>query len=118
MELNLFPPEETKITCKTPDGSLIVIDAFELDLLISEVQFEASAPIPLKDFLVFMVDKFAESYKFRMSLRSMDVLLEEKRKILDKVKKNTYQESEPANSMESPQEQTESSDSLPSSNES
>jgi len=41
-----------------------------------------------------MVDAFEEKYGYRMSKRSMDILIAEKDKLLDIVKKNTYLPSE------------------------
>ena len=107
MELQLFPPEDTLINCKTPDGQTIAIDAMDLDDMIAEL-YETRKAIPRKEYLGLMCAKFAEKYGFAMSKRSMDVLLEVKTKILTDIKKNSTEELNPVSSTESNQEQTES----------
>lgn len=107
MELNLFPPEDTTIRCKTPEGTTIEVDAMDLDEMIIEL-YENRQSIPRKEYLQLVCDKFAEKYGYKMSRRSMDVLLEVKTDMLNKIKKNTYPESDPVSSTESSQEPTES----------
>jgi hypothetical protein len=117
MELQLFPPEDTTIKCKTPEGETIEVDAMDLDELILQVYDEYPSDqtpkvtypnIPRKEYLGLVREKFAQRYGYRMSLRSMDILLDTKTEILNKIKKNSYQQSDPVSSMESSQEQTES----------
>jgi len=105
MDLQLFPPEDTIIRCKTPEGNVIEVDAMDIDNLVSEVFQEYNQPeIPIKEYLTLVCNKFNERYGYRMSKRSMDLLLEAKTNLLENVKKNTYQQSEPVDSTESNQE--------------
>lgn len=117
MELQLFPPEDTTIKCKTPEGETIEVDAMDLDELILQVYDEYPSDqtpkvtypnIPRKEYLGLVREKFDQRYGYRMSLRSMDILLDTKTEILNKIKKNSYQQSDPVSSTESSQEQTES----------
>lgn len=109
MELQLFPPEDTTILCKVPDGEAISVDAMELDDMIMDVYAEYPKPeIPRKEYLILMRNKFAERYGYRMSLRSMDILLDVKTEMLNRIKKNSYPQSDPVNSTESNQETPES----------
>lgn len=109
MELQLFPPEDTTIKCKLPDGSIIEVDAMDLDDMIMDVYATYPQPeIPRKEYLHLMRDKFAERYGYRMSLRSIDILLDAKTDILNRIKKNSYPQSDPVNSTESNQEVQES----------
>lgn len=105
MDLQLFAPEDTIIRCKTPEGNVIEVDAMDIDSMVSEVFQEYNqSEIPIKEYLGLMCDKFNQRYGYRMSKRSMDLLLEAKTNMLEDVKKNTYQQSEPVSSTESPQE--------------
>ena len=105
MDLNLFPPEDTIIRCKTPDGNVIEVDAMDIDNLVSEVfQEYGTDTIPIREYLALVCSKFDAKYNYKMSKRSMDLLLEAKTKLLENVKKNTYQSLEPVSSTESNQE--------------
>lgn len=117
MELQLFPPEDTTIRCKTPEGNVIEVDAMDLDDMILEVYDEYPSDqvpkvtypaIPRKEYLALVCNKFKQRYGYAMSKRSMDMLLDAKTEILNKVKKNTYPQYAPVNSMEYNQETTES----------
>lgn len=105
MDLQLFPPEDTIIRCKTPEGNVIEVDAMDVDNLVSEVfQEYGTETIPIKEYLGLVCAKFADKYGYKMSKRSMDLLLEAKTNLLENVKKNTYASFEPASSTESSQE--------------
>ena len=109
MELQLFPPEDTTIKCKLPDGSAIEVDAMDLDDMIMDVYAVYPQPeIPRKEYLHLMRDKFAERYGYRMALRSIDILLDAKTDILNRIKKNSYPQLDPVSSTESNQEVQES----------
>lgn len=96
-ELNLFPSEDTLIVCKTPDGQSIEIDAMEIDAMLHDVYTEKRVTsLSLSEMLKEMTKKFEERFGFKMSLRSMDILIHEKDELLISVKKNTYQLSEPS----------------------
>lgn len=105
-DFNLFPPDETTINCKTPTGEVIVVDAMDLDEMLIQI-FEGKDLVPRDTLLQQMCDKFENQYSFKMSKRSMDLLLDIKTDILNKVKKNSYQEPEPTSSTTSNPEPTE-----------
>ena len=109
MELQLFPPEDTTINCKTPEGTTITVDAMDLDDMILEVYDEYPSDqepkvtypdIPRKEYLGLVCEKFFQRYGYRMSKRSMDMLLDVKADILNKIKKNSYPQLDPVSSTE------------------
>ena len=105
MDLQLFSPEDTMIRCKTPEGNVIEVDAMDIDNLVSEVfQERNQEEIPMKEYLGLVCEKFYKVYGYKMSKRSMDLLLDTKTTILENVKKNTYTQLEPVSSTESSQE--------------
>ena len=110
MELQLFPAEDTTIKCKTPEGKTIEVDAMDLDDMIVEVYDEYPSDevpkvtypvIPRKEYLGLICEKFFQRYGYRMSKRSMDILLDVKSDMLNKIKKNSYPQLDPVNSTES-----------------
>lgn len=106
-EFELFPAEDSMIKCNKPDGTSIELDALELDCMLREVYAERNATtLSLSTILKDMTAKFESVYGFKMSLRSMDKLLVTKDEVLDQVKKNTYQSSEPLDSTEQQPDQT------------
>lgn len=90
-QVQLFGPEDTIINCNTPDGSVISVDAMDLDQMVAEVHLAHTGKetIPYNTFLSEMVAKFEVAYGFRMSKQSMDILIRKKQELLDNVKKNT-----------------------------
>lgn len=110
-DFNLFPPDETTINCKTPTGEVIVVDAMDLDEMLIQI-FEGKESVPRDTLLQQMCDKFEKQYSFKMSRRSMDLLIDIKTDILNKVKKNSYQEPEPTSSTKSSLDHTETLESL------
>lgn len=100
-EFYLFPPSDTIINCNTPDGKVIPIDAMDLDDMLIEVyQDYGNKELIHQEYLPAMIEKFFNTYGFRMSRRSMELLMQKKHEILDTIKKNTYQSCDPTNSME------------------
>jgi len=107
--LNLFPPEDTTIICKTKDGKKIEVDALDLDDMAIRVYVDAGWPkeMPQLEYLIRMCDLFHEKYNYLMSKASMNELLEEKAKILNSIKKNTYPSPVPTSSTVSSLQPTE-----------
>lgn len=101
-DITLFPPDETLINCKTPDGSTIQVDAMDLDDMIADIYLTLGVNnIQRTQFLSEMCERFEQRFGFRMSKRSMDLLVEIKHELLEKVKKNSYLESEVTSSIKS-----------------
>jgi len=109
IELNVFPPEETMIRCRKPDGSVIEIDAIELESLSHSLFTEAAQEIPYDEYIEKMCNLFESKYNFRMGGHSMQALVNVKNDILERVKKNIYTQLEPTSTMESNQGTLESS---------
>jgi hypothetical protein len=113
-DITLFPPDETLINCKTPDGSTIQVDAMDLDDMIADIYLTLGVNnIQRTQFLSEMCARFEQRFGFRMGKRSMDMLVEIKHDLLEKVKKNSYLESEATSSTKSslnPTETLKSSD--------
>jgi len=100
-EFNLFPPTDTTINCNAPDGRVIPVDAMDLDDMLIEVYQDFNKPeLSHKEYLPAMIEKFFDRYDFRMSRRSMELLMQKKHEILETVKKNTYQSCDPISSTE------------------
>ena len=101
-DINLFPSDDTLINCKTPTGETISIDAMDLDDMIADIYVSLNTDsMPRTTFLSEMCDRFAQKYGFRMGKRSMDLLLEIKHDLLEKIKKNSYLEQEATTSTKS-----------------
>ena len=106
VELNLFPEENTTIVCNLPDGNKFEIDAFELDAMLARV-YNGKDALTTLEVTKGMRELFKEMYGFNISLRSMDLLIETKHRLLADIKKNTYLQCDPASSTESSPEPTE-----------
>lgn len=105
-EIDLFPPEDTLIKCKTPEGLCIEIDAMDVDEMMAEV-YNGRKELSTQELLTGMCEKFKQRYGYGMSRRSMDVLIDVKTDILNRIKKNSLAQLSRASTTESNQEQTE-----------
>ena len=107
-DITLFPPDETLINCKTPTGDTISIDAMDLDDMIADVYMTLGVDkLDRVSFLSEMCERFEQKFGFRMGRRSMDMLIEIKHGLLEKIKKNSYLESEVTSSTKSSPSATE-----------
>lgn len=99
-ELNLFPPEDTLIRCKIPNSDKIIeVDAMEIDAMVGEAYARKQvSSMTVYELVKEVVDIFNDKYNYKMSHRSMDLLIMTKDKILTELKKNTLEQSEPVSS--------------------
>lgn len=98
-ELNLFPPEDTLIRCKKPDGTYIEVDAMEIDAMVGEAySIKQVSTMTVYDLVSIVADIFEKKYGYKMSRRSMDLLIMTKDKLLTELKKNTLELSEAVSS--------------------
>lgn len=100
--LELIKEEDTAIVCKLPDSKVLTLDAFEVDMKLSELfaDRKPNEEVPYVEILRFMNKWIQETYNIKISLLSVDAILGKKREILLKLKKNTVATSEAVDSTE------------------
>ena len=108
IELNIFPPEDTTIVLRKPDGEAITLDVLELEALSHSLFHQPGESLPFDEYITKMRDLFEQKYGYKMSIASMQHVVSIKNDKLEFIKKNTITPLGHASAMESNQELRES----------
>jgi hypothetical protein len=98
-EIDIFPQTDSTLKLNPKGKDPIEIDVFDLDLMVLDLYAENDVTdMPYIDFINGMCKKFKDKYDFDISKMSMDLIMKQQKKKLDKIKKNALVQPEQSDS--------------------